>query len=215
MSRNALLSVSDKADIVEFTRGLVALDWRIISTGGTARKLQEADLPVTDIAEISGVSAILGDRVKTLVPHVHGGLLATEGHREELNELVYPWIDLLCVDFYPLEKEIRRAGATRESVIEETDIGGPAMARSAAKGRRIVIVDPADRSMVLRWLESGEPNDERFRDLLAAKAEAVVAAYCLKSASYHSSGLIDGRVVFSTSMADELKRLASGEVGAQ
>ncbi len=215
MGRIALLSVSDKTGIVEFAGDLIALKWVIVSTGGTAEVIRDAGLAVTDIAEISGVPAILGDRVKTLVPHVHGGLLAMESQRAELHELVYPWIDLLCVNFYPLEEETMREGATRESVIEATDIGGPAMARSAAKGRRIPIVDPADYSTVIQWLRAGEPNSEEFRNLLAAMAEAEVAAYCLRSASYHSSGLVAGQVILSTSMPDELNRLAAAEIGAE
>lgn len=192
--KTALISVFDKTGIVDFARALIALGWRIISSGGTAKVLREADISVTDVAEISGLPAILGHRVVTLVPHIHGGLLATEEMRPELERLGYPWIDLVCVDLYPLEAEIAREGATRESVIEKTDIGGPTLIRSAAKGRRIVIVDPTDRNRVLEWLKTGEPDRENICNSLAAKAEGIIARYCLASARYHSDGTIDGMI---------------------
>lgn len=192
----ALISVFNKEGIVPFAGTLIELNWRIISSGGTARTLSEAGLPVTDVAEISGLPAVLGHRVVTLVPHIHGGLLATEDQREELNELGYPWIDLCCVDFYPLRDAIADPTATEESVIEKTDIGGPTMVRSAAKGRRIVVVDPADRTRVLEWIKSGQPDPDKFKRKLAAKAEGIVADYCLQAARFHSNGEISGSVTF-------------------
>lgn len=194
MEKNALLSVYHKEGIDEFARELVVLGWRIFSSGGTAKVLQEAGVSVTDVAELSGLPAILGHRVVTLVPQVHGGLLATEEHREELCHLGYPWIDLVCVDLYPLKEEIHRFSSTRKLVIEKTDIGGPTLIRSGAKGRRIVVVDPLDRMRVVDWLKNGKPDEERFRDALAAKAEAIVADYCLESARYHSSGDYEGMI---------------------
>lgn len=193
----ALLSVFNKDGIVSFAHGLVELDWNLVSSGGTAKVLGEAGLPVTDVAEISGLAAVLGHRVVTLVPQIHGGLLATEEQREELDELGWPWIDLCCVDFYPLRDAIADPKATEESVIEKTDIGGPTMVRSAAKGRRTVIVDPADRKPVLEWIKAGQPNPAEFKRKLAAKAEGVVADYCLQAAHFHSGGRITGQVSFS------------------
>lgn len=195
MPKTALISVYDKNGIVAFAHALVAMDWRIISSGGTAEALNDAAVPVTDVAAISGLPAVLGHRVVTLVPHIHGGLLATEDQREELAKLGYPWIDLCCVDLYPLKQEIERPGATRESVIEKTDIGGPTMIRSAAKGRRIVIADPSDRERVLAWLKEGRPHEQAFLDRLASRAEGIVADYCLASARYTSGGKIHGAVV--------------------
>ncbi|MDP3985135.1 MAG: hypothetical protein Q8P82_00050 [bacterium] len=192
--RNALLSVYDKRGIVEFAQALVSLDWYIISSGGTAAALREAGVPVTEVSEITGRKAVLGHRVVTLAPEIHGGLLATPDQRKELEALGFPWIDLVCVDLYPLKDEIARVGATRESVIEKTDIGGPTMLRSGAKGQRIVISDPEDREAVLDWLRAGEPGREIFIAQLAAAAEAVVADYCLASARYQSSGMLDGIV---------------------
>ena len=155
MTKTALISVYEKRGIEIFAKDLLELgDWRIISSGGTAKKLEEFGIPVTDVASISGLPACLGHRVVTLVPHIHGGLLATEEMREELLKLGFPWIDLCCVDLYPLKKEIDSTDATRESVIAQTDIGGPTMLRSAAKGRRIVISDPADRLPVIDWLRA-------------------------------------------------------------
>lgn len=190
--KNALLSVYDKTGIVEFAQDLVALGWNIISSGGTASVLREAQIQVTDVAELTGLPAVLGHRVVTLAPQIHGGLLATEAQEEELRQLGWPWIDLACVDLYPLKEETRREGATQASVIEMTDIGGPTMIRSAAKGRRIVIADPGDRARVIEWLKKGQPNGVEFRNALAAKAEAIIAAYCLESACFH--GIYDGMI---------------------
>lgn len=194
MEKNALLSVYHKTGIVEFAQELISLGWRIFSSGGTAKTLQEAGVSVTDVAELSGLPAILGHRVVTLVPQVHGGLLAAEEHREELRQLGYPWIDLVCVDLYPLKAEARRIGATQESVIEKTDIGGPTLIRSGAKGRRIVVVDPSDRIRVIEWLKNGKEDEAAFRNALAAKAEAIIANYCLESARFHGGGTVEGAV---------------------
>jgi phosphoribosylaminoimidazolecarboxamide formyltransferase/IMP cyclohydrolase len=163
MNRTALISVYNKDGIEDFAKALIELGFNIISSGGTARKLLDTGIPVRDVAEISGLKAILGHRVVTLVPQVHGGLLATEEQREELDNLGYPWIDLACVDFYSLKKEIEKMGATRQSVVEMTDIGGPTMVRSAAKGRRIVVVRAKRRQQVIEWLKAGEPNSEERR----------------------------------------------------
>lgn len=194
MERIALLSVYDKSGIVEFAKSLVALKWRLVSSGGTAVALRNAGIPVTDVVEISGLLPILGHRVVTLVPQIHGGLLATPDMLGELTKLGYPLIDLVCVDLYPLKEEIIRAGATRASVIEKTDIGGPTLLRSAAKGGRIVIADPSDRARVLQWLTDGEPEADEFKYQLAAKAEYVVASYILASTRYHGNGQYSGVV---------------------
>lgn len=192
----ALLSVYDKTGIVEFARELIRLGFRLLSSGGTAAALREADVPVTDVAEITGQEPVLGHRVVTLAPQIHGGLLAlpTEDHLAELEQMGAPWIDLVCCDFYPLEAVIAKPDATVESVIEATDIGGPTMVRSAVKGRRIVICDASDRLRVLTWLIAGKPEERLFIAELCAKAEGMVADYCLTSARYQSMGGIDGMV---------------------
>lgn len=186
----ALISVYDKTGIEKFAKSLIDLGWKIISSGGTAKYLSDAGISVTDVAEITGMPAILNHRVATLHPKIHGGLLAldTPEHLAELEKYKIPWIDLVCADFYPLEEEIKKAGATRISVIEKTDIGGPAMIRSGAKGRRITICDSADRMKVVEWLKNGEPERENFLNNLAAKAEAIISRYCAISANYHSNG---------------------------
>ena len=190
----ALVSVYNKDGIVEFVKDLVTLGWKIISSGGTAAALKNADVPVTDIAEITGLPPILGHRVVTLAPQIHGGLLAAKEHLQELEKYKFPWIGLVCCDLYPLKQEIAKEGSTRASVIEKTDIGGPTMIRSGAKGRRIVIADVNDRGRVLTWLKEGQPDREEFVNRLAAKAEGIIADYCLASARYHSAGAVDGIV---------------------
>lgn len=147
-----------------------------------------------DVAKIVG-PPILGHKVVTLSREIHAGLLATEAQRPELEQLGITWIELVCVDLYPLPDEIKRHGSTPESVLEMTDIGGPTLLRSAAKGRRIVIGDPADRAEVLRWIRDGEPSDRHtFIAQLAANAEANVAVYRLPSAVYHGQGRLAGLI---------------------
>jgi phosphoribosylaminoimidazolecarboxamide formyltransferase/IMP cyclohydrolase len=190
----ALLSVYQKTGIVEFAKSLVSLGWRILASGGTARTLSEAGIAVQDVASLVGGQAILGHRVVTLSREVHAGLLArkTEDDAKEMEQLGIPYIDLVCVDLYPLHDELRRPGSTMESVIEKTDIGGPTMLRSAAKGRRIVICDPADRQFVIDWLKKGRPDEDKVVSALCAKAEYIVSEYCLASARYHSNEELDG-----------------------
>jgi len=192
----ALLSVYDKGGIVEFAKALINLGWEIIASGGTCKVLKEANLQATDVAEIVGGGAILGHRVVTLSREIHAGLLSTDSEedKKELQRMGIPRIDLVCVDLYPLIEEIQNPEATTESVLNKTDIGGPAILRSAAKGQRIVICDPADCERVLSWLEMGSPYQGPLVQELAAKAEGVVADYCLASARFHSQGKIDGMV---------------------
>lgn len=196
MNPTALISVYDKTGIVEFARELVALGWSILSSGGTAKALREAGIEVRDVAELVGGGAILGHRVVTLSREVHAGLLArhTPEDEAEMAKLGIPYIELVCVDMYPLEAEIARPGATCESVIDKTDIGGPTMLSSGAKGRRIVICEAKDRMRVIAWLKEGRPNEAAFINELAAKAYGVVAKYRLASARYHSGGAIDGMI---------------------
>ena len=188
MQRTALISVFDKTGIAEFAQELISLDFKILASGGTAKHLKDAGVPVEDVANLVGGSAILGHRVVTLSREVHAGLLAkdNEEDRKELQNLKIPFIDLVCCDLYPLEDEINNPSATHESVIEKTDIGGPTMLRSGAKGGRITICDPKDRTEVINWLKSGEPDKEVFLNNLRAKAEALIGRYCSVSAEYHN-----------------------------
>jgi len=196
MKKTALISVFNKEGIIEFVKQLEEMDWQIIASGGTAKVLTQAGLAVKDVAFLVGGDAILGHRVVTLSREIHAGLLARDldQDHQELEKLNIPWIDLVCVDLYPLEAEIKKEGSTKESVIEQTDIGGPTLLRSAAKGRRIVISDPADRQLVISWLRKDKPNREKFIDYLVSKAELLVSRYCLSSANYHSQGDNDGLI---------------------
>jgi len=200
MQPTALLSVYDKTGIVPFSKGLTTLGWKLISSGGTAKVLREAGIEVIDVAEFSGLEAILDHRVVTLVPQVHGGLLALDNtkHDADRAKINASWIDMACIDLYPLAAEISRPGATLESVIAKTDVGGPTMIASAAKGGRITICDPADRPIVLDWLERVKPDlkqlrREPFKDLfvygLIAKAYATLRDYNALSADYHKQYL--------------------------
>lgn len=192
--KTALISVYEKKGIEEFAKELIDLGWKIISSGGTAKHLIENKITVTDVAEITGMPAILSHRVATLHPKIHGGLLAlsTPEHLAELEKYEIPWIDMVCVDFYPLEKEVLDSNATKESVIEKTDIGGPTMIRAGAKGGRITICDPEDRMKVIEWLKSGEPEKEKFLNDLRSKAEILISRYTAISGGYHSDGFYKG-----------------------
>jgi phosphoribosylaminoimidazolecarboxamide formyltransferase/IMP cyclohydrolase len=198
-TKNALLSVYDKTGIAEFAKGLAELGWTIYASGGTAKTVQSAGVPVKDVTELVGGEAILGHRVVTLSREIHAGLLADDSpeHADELARLNIPRIDLVCVDMYPLEAAINASGSTEAKVIEMTDIGGPTMLHSAAKGRRIVLSRAEQRSVVLKWLQNGQPDQTAFLHQLAAAAELEVACYILESAKYlngrEASGFISQR----------------------
>ncbi|TSC76872.1 MAG: phosphoribosylaminoimidazolecarboxamide formyltransferase / IMP cyclohydrolase [Parcubacteria group bacterium Gr01-1014_31] len=194
MEKVALLSVYSKEGIVEFARELVSRGWQLLASSGTTKAIAGAGLPVRDVAELVGGGPILGHRVVTLSREVHAGLLSRDIDIAELEALGIPHIDLACIDFYPLGMEMTRPGSTLESVTEQTDIGGPTLLRSAAKGRRLVIGDPADRAMVLQWLRDGTANDPAKLRWLAAKAEFIVARYALLSASYLGEGEFAGLI---------------------
>jgi phosphoribosylaminoimidazolecarboxamide formyltransferase/IMP cyclohydrolase len=177
----ALLSVSDKTGLAEFARGLADLGWELISTGGTARVLREAAVAAREVAQITGFPELLGGRVKTLHPAVHGGLLARRDDPEHMRALqehdIRP-IDLVAVNLYPFRQAAARRDAEPDDVIEQIDIGGPGMIRSAAKNFNavIVVVDPADYGRVLDALRAdGDASD--LRRVLAEKAYAHTAAY--------------------------------------
>jgi len=184
----ALISVSHKEGIVKFARQLVDMGWDLMASGGTAKKISEAGLPVSDVASIVGGDPILGHRVVTLSREVAAGLLAKDNSedRAELESLGIPWVDLVCVDLYPLREEILRPGATEESVLELTDIGGPTLLSEAAKGRRIIISNPEDRQPILDWLRAGRPNEQETLRSMGARADDVVAQYRALGAEFHS-----------------------------
>lgn len=184
---NALISVYDKTGIVDFAFGLQQLGWNLYASGGTAAVLRDAGIEVTDTAAIAGGQAILGHRVVTLSREIYAGLLADTKKPEDMEELLrlgIPTIDLVCVDMYPLEEEVAKPQASLQDVIEKTDIGGPTMLRAAAKGRRIVLSTPEQRKLVLEWLRADSPDDDAFRETLAARAEYEVTRYTLVLAKY-------------------------------
>jgi phosphoribosylaminoimidazolecarboxamide formyltransferase/IMP cyclohydrolase len=177
----ALLSVSDKTGVVDFARALAKLGWSLVSTGGTAKALRAAGIAVKDVSDVTGFPEMLDGRVKTLHPAVHGGLLARRDlpeHMKALGEHNIGPIDLVAVNLYPFEETAATAGAKPEDIIEQIDIGGPSMLRSAAKNFAsvTVIVDPADYGRVLAALEAGD-DDLDLRRLLAEKVFARTAAY--------------------------------------
>lgn len=207
--KNAILSVFNKEGIVDFARALVGLGWHLWSSGGTAKTIAAAGLPVRDVAELVG-EAILDHRVVTLSREVHAALLARpiDVDLAVLQELGVPFIDLVCVDFYPLMQAIDAPGATFESVVELTDIGGPTMVRSAAKGGRIVIADTNDRGRVLELLQNGGVLGATRREL-SAKAEWIVSRYCFVSAWFLSEGR------YNAILGKRATRLNYGENPAQ
>jgi phosphoribosylaminoimidazolecarboxamide formyltransferase/IMP cyclohydrolase len=176
----AILSVYDKSGLVSFAQGLHDLGWTLIASGGTARTLHENGLPVIEVAEYTGSPEILGGRVKTLHPAIHGGLLArsTEADRTELLAMGWDTIDLVAVNLYPFEQTISRADVTLEEAIENIDIGGVTLIRAAAKNheRVALICDPLDYADVLAELRAGEVREETRRRL-AVKGFAHTAAY--------------------------------------
>ncbi|HEU4748904.1 MAG TPA: bifunctional phosphoribosylaminoimidazolecarboxamide formyltransferase/IMP cyclohydrolase, partial [Gemmatimonadaceae bacterium] len=177
----ALLSVSDKTGLVEFARALTSLGWDLVSTGGTAKALRAAGLTVRDVSDVTKFPEMLDGRVKTLHPSVHAGLLARRdvpAHTASLAEQGIASIDLVAVNLYPFETTAARSGESSEAIIEQIDIGGPSMLRSAAKNFEAVtvIVDPADYGRVLASLEAKD-DDLDLRRILAEKVFARTAAY--------------------------------------
>lgn len=181
MNKKVLISVSDKTGVIEFARQLIALGYEVLSTGGTATALREAGLVVTDVSETTGFPEIMDGRVKTLHPTIHGGLLARRDVPEHMMTLerhgIAP-IDIVCVNLYPFEKTIARPDATLEDAVENIDIGGPSMLRSASKNfdSVTVVVDPDDYAKVLAELQGGATLLST-RKFLATKAFAHTASY--------------------------------------
>lgn len=187
----ALLSVSDKTGLVDFARGLLQLGWELVSTGGTAKALRRAGLTVQDVSDLTHFPEMLDGRVKTLHPMIHGGLLARRDsaeHAETVRVHAIPWIDLVAVNLYPFRETAARSGVDAADVVEQIDIGGPAMLRSAAKNfdAVTVICDPADYTRVLAALEAKD-DDRDLRKRLAAKVFEHTAAYDSAIASWFTA----------------------------
>ncbi len=174
--RTALLSVSDKTDLIPFARRLITAGCEtLISTGGTARKLSEAGIDVTPIDQVTGFPEMMDGRVKTLHPKIHGGLLALrdkEAHAASLKEHAITPIDLVCVNLYPFEKTVADPDVTDADAIEQIDIGGPSMVRSAAKNHAYatIITDPKQYASVANDIEhnTGSTTLATRRSLAAA-----------------------------------------------
>ena len=184
----AIVSVSDKSGVVDFARGLKELRVEVFSTGGTKKSLEAAGVAVQSISELTGFPEILGGRVKTLHPAVHGGILARRDVPQHISELTQNHIgpiDMVVVNLYPFVETVSKPGASLDQALENIDIGGPTMLRSAAKNfpSVLVVVDPDDYSVVLQKLREGRVDSE-YRKLLAQKAFQHVALYDTAIAQY-------------------------------
>jgi phosphoribosylaminoimidazolecarboxamide formyltransferase/IMP cyclohydrolase len=194
--RRALLSVSDKTGLAELGRALVERGFELVSTGGTARTLRDAGLPVTDVAAVTGSPEMLDGRVKTLHPRIHGGLLADRrlaDHRRQLAATGIAPFELVVVNLYPFAAALERPGITVDELVEEIDIGGPSMVRAAAKNHaNVAIVTSPDRyHEVIAALDSPEGLDDGLRRRLALEAFAHTAAYDARIATELPGRLVD------------------------
>lgn len=182
MKRRAIISVSDKTQVVGLARRLVSMGWEIVSTGGTATTLATKGIPVTVVSDVTGFPECLDGRVKTLHPMVHAGILARRdvpAHMEQIAELGVVPVDLVVVNLYPFRRTVACPGVTWEEAVEQVDIGGPSLIRAAAKNHAAVtvVVDPADYDRVLVEFERDGDTSEATRRDLAARAFRHTAAY--------------------------------------
>ncbi len=187
--KRALVSVSDKTGLVPFVQGLASLGWEIVATGGTRKLLEDSGVKTVDISDVTLFPEILDGRVKTLHPKVHGGILARRdlpSHMRTLAEQGIETIELVCVNLYPFRRTVEREGVTMEEAVENIDIGGPSMLRSAAKNWRdvTVVCDPADYGAVLEEIEAEGGTSDATRLRLSAKAYTHTAEYDICIAGY-------------------------------
>ena len=185
----ALISVSDKRGVVEFAKSLVNLGWEIIATGGTMTKLRDSGINVINISDITGFPEICDGRVKTLHPKVHGGLLGRRDLPDHMNQLKsngIETIEMVCVNLYPFEATIAKEGVSMEDAVENIDIGGPSMLRSAAKNFRdvTVVCDPTDYDMIISEISATGNTTLETRLKLSAKAYTHTALYDSHIATY-------------------------------
>lgn len=190
MGRRALFSVSDKSGVVALARRLADAGWTLIASGGTARALREGGLDVTDVATVTGAPEILGGRVKTLHPAIHGGILAraTDADRAELAAHGYAPIDVVVCNLYPFVETISQPGISLAEAVEQIDIGGVALLRAAAKNfsRVVVLCDTADYAAIGAELAASGSVPSARRQRLAQKAFAHTQAYDTAIAAYLS-----------------------------
>jgi phosphoribosylaminoimidazolecarboxamide formyltransferase / IMP cyclohydrolase len=214
--RRALLSVSEKAGIVDFARGLEELGVEIVSTGGTARELAGAGIASRDMEDFTGFPEMMDGRVKTLHPRLYAGLLAKRDNDEHLDAAARQGIeqvDLVCVNLYPFEQTVARGDADEQEIVENIDIGGPTMIRAAAKNSAFaaVVVDPSDYDALLTELREGQGRlslDTRTR--LATKAFACTARYDAAIATWFSRRTYDG---FPPTWSDAYEKVADLRYG--
>jgi phosphoribosylaminoimidazolecarboxamide formyltransferase / IMP cyclohydrolase len=214
--RRALLSVSDKAGIVDFARGLEQLGVELVSTGGTARELAGAEIATREIEDFTGFPEMMDGRVKTLHPRLYAGLLAkrdNDAHLASAGEQQIEQVDLVCVNLYPFEQTVARGDASDSEIVENIDIGGPTMIRAAAKNSAFaaVVVDPADYDDVLAELRESDGRlslDTRRR--LTAKAFACTARYDAAIASWFAERTYDG---FPPTWNDSYEKIADLRYG--
>lgn len=207
MAKRALISVSNKEGIVEFAKELVALGYEILSTGGTKKLLQENNVPVTGVDEVTKFPEILDGRVKTLNPMIHGGLLGKfddPSHQAQMKEHGIEPIEIVCVNLYPFVETISKPDVTYEDAIENIDIGGPTMLRAAAKNHQYVtvIVDSSDYETVLEELKANGATTFETRKKLAAKVFRHTASYD----AYISNYLTEEQFPESLTLTYELKQ---------
>jgi phosphoribosylaminoimidazolecarboxamide formyltransferase/IMP cyclohydrolase len=192
MTQRAILSVFDKTNLVEFARGLVNLGWELVASGGTAALLRNSDLPVRDVAEITGAPEMLGGRVKTLHPAVHGGILAREIESDlaDLASQNISPIDLVICNLYPFQETVTKPDVTLAEAVEQIDIGGVTLLRAAAKNfaRVTIVCDPADYGRILNELKENGTTTTATRQELAVKAfthtrdyDTAITAYLMDS----------------------------------
>lgn len=208
--KRALISVSDKTGLQDFAKALVELDYEILSTGGTARALHEAGIPVVEVSDVTKFPEILDGRVKTLHPIIHAGILArgTEEHMNTLKEMDITPIDLVVINLYPFEETIAKEGVDQQTAIENIDIGGPTMVRAAAKNheRVSIVVDPAQYDEVITALKSEEGITLAQRQRLAMRAFEMTARYDAAISQYLVSQFADSVFEPSYSFGGQLKQ---------
>lgn len=215
--KKALISVSDKTGVVLFAQELDSMGWEIISTGGTARALREAGITVKDISEVTGFPEILDGRLKTLHPLVHGGILGRrelEDHVKQMQEHAIENIDLVAVNLYPFPEVISKEGIALDEAVENIDIGGPTMVRAAAKNYRdvVVVVEPANYSIVVEELRKGGDLSDSIRYQLAVDAfshtayyDSIIANYLRKKVDNERYQLFPSQLTLPFQKAQELR----------
>ncbi len=196
--KRALVSVSDKREIVDFVRELHKMEIEIISTGGTARAIRKAGLEAREVAEATGFPEVLGGRVKTLHPLIHGGILADRDkteHMKAVRDRNIPLIDLVVVNLYPFAEVVKKPNVSLEMAIENIDIGGPAMVRAAAKNHKhvAVVIDPEDYVRVAEQIRDTGGVDEKTRAELAVKVFLTTSRYDAAVDSYLSASMLSER----------------------